>query len=135
MLGKDQKGVVAQFATYMAERGVNVSADQVYPDLVIRDESGRIDSVRYDELAPLLLKNMQSERRASAKHDAQLQHQLATQEARISELERQLTSVLATIDPKKNAWFGHAENQLFLAERDGKAVGRISAHCRGQSAR
>ena len=24
VLGKDQKGVVAQFATYMAERGVNI---------------------------------------------------------------------------------------------------------------
>ena len=36
--------------------------------------------------------------------------------------------VLGMIDPKKNGWFSHAENQLFLAERDGKAVGRISAH-------
>lgn len=36
--------------------------------------------------------------------------------------------VAATIDPKKNGWFSHAEAQLFLAERDGKAVGRISAH-------
>ena len=24
VLGKDQKGVVAQFATYMAERGINI---------------------------------------------------------------------------------------------------------------
>lgn len=36
--------------------------------------------------------------------------------------------VRGTIDPKKNGWFSHAENQLFLAERDGQAVGRISAH-------
>lgn len=36
--------------------------------------------------------------------------------------------VAGTIDPKKNGWFSHAENQLFLAERDGKPVGRISAH-------
>ncbi len=32
------------------------------------------------------------------------------------------------IDPAKNPWFQHAEAQLFLAERDGQAVGRISAH-------
>ena len=32
------------------------------------------------------------------------------------------------IDPKKNGWFSHAEAQLFLAERGGKPVGRISAH-------
>jgi hypothetical protein len=36
--------------------------------------------------------------------------------------------VKATIDPKKNGWFSHAEAQLFLAERDGQVVGRISAH-------
>jgi hypothetical protein len=32
------------------------------------------------------------------------------------------------ITPGKNAWLTHAEQQLFLAERDGKTVGRISAH-------
>jgi hypothetical protein len=36
--------------------------------------------------------------------------------------------VAATISPKKNGWFSHAEAQLFLAERDGRVVGRISAH-------
>lgn len=36
--------------------------------------------------------------------------------------------VAEKIDPKKNGWFSHAEAQYFLAERDGKPVGRISAH-------
>lgn len=36
--------------------------------------------------------------------------------------------VASTISPKKNGWFSHAEAQLFIAERDGKTVGRISAH-------
>ncbi|MEN2709266.1 GNAT family N-acetyltransferase [Sphingomonas sp. NPDC092331] len=36
--------------------------------------------------------------------------------------------VAGTISPKKNGWFSHAEAQLFLAERDGEPVGRISAH-------
>jgi GNAT superfamily N-acetyltransferase len=31
------------------------------------------------------------------------------------------------LNPKKNPWFEHARAQLWLAERDGKAVGRISA--------
>jgi hypothetical protein len=35
---------------------------------------------------------------------------------------------LEAIDPKKNPFFEHAEAALFLAERDGVAVGRISAH-------
>jgi hypothetical protein len=34
---------------------------KVYPDLVIRDESGRIDGVRYDELAPMLLNEMKQQ--------------------------------------------------------------------------
>ena len=35
------------------------------------------------------------------------------------------------LDPKKNPYFQHAEAELFLAERDGKPVGRISAQvCR-----
>ncbi|MCD2325492.1 GNAT family N-acetyltransferase [Sphingomonas sp. IC-56] len=36
--------------------------------------------------------------------------------------------VAGTIDPKKNGWFSHAQAQLFLAERGGQVVGRISAH-------
>ena len=35
---------------------------------------------------------------------------------------------LGLITPEKNGWFSHAEHQLFLAERGGKPVGRISAH-------
>jgi hypothetical protein len=34
---------------------------KVYPELVIRDESGRIDGVRYDELAPMLLNETQQQ--------------------------------------------------------------------------
>jgi GNAT superfamily N-acetyltransferase len=32
------------------------------------------------------------------------------------------------LDRKKNPWFEHAEAELFLCERDGEPVGRISAH-------
>ena len=38
------------------------------------------------------------------------------------------SDVMATITPGKNPWFGHGEAQLFLAERAGRVVGRISAH-------
>ena len=31
------------------------------------------------------------------------------------------------LDPRKNPWFGHGRAQLWLAQRDGKVVGRISA--------
>ena len=35
---------------------------------------------------------------------------------------------LGLITPGKNGWFSHAKAQLFLAEQDGRVVGRISAH-------
>lgn len=38
-----------------------------------------------------------------------------------------LVERLETIDPKKNPFFGHGEAALFLAERGGEVVGRISA--------
>jgi len=38
------------------------------------------------------------------------------------------SDVASTIDPKKNAWFGHAFGQLFIARRGNDMVGRISAH-------
>jgi hypothetical protein len=36
--------------------------------------------------------------------------------------------VMELLTPGKNPWFEHGEIDLFLAERDGKPVGRISAH-------
>ena len=36
--------------------------------------------------------------------------------------------VYGLLNPKKNPWFGHGEAQLYLAEHDGRVVGRISAH-------
>ncbi len=38
------------------------------------------------------------------------------------------SEALAMITPGKNAWFTHAEHQLFLARRGARTVGRISAH-------
>ena len=58
----------------------------VYPELVIRDEKGRIDGVRYDELAPMLLNEVQKQQQ---KNDAQ--------DAEIHALKQQLTEVLAAL--------------------------------------
>ncbi|GAA0733635.1 N-acetyltransferase [Sphingomonas japonica] len=38
------------------------------------------------------------------------------------------SEVAEKLDPKRNGWFSHGEAQLFLAERDGRVVGTISAH-------
>jgi Chaperone of endosialidase len=55
---------------------------KVYPDLVIRDENGRIDGVRYDELAPMLLNEMK-------RQTTEIQ-QLKLQMAEMQELKNQM---------------------------------------------
>jgi hypothetical protein len=46
---------------------------KVYPELVVRDDdSGRIDGVRYDELAPMLLNEVQQQQLKIATQAAQL---------------------------------------------------------------
>jgi phage shock protein A len=66
---------------------------RVYPDLVIRNESGRIDGVRYDELAPMLLNEMQQQQQKIAARD---QHS-AAQDAKISQLIGQLAEMHAAL--------------------------------------
>ncbi|MDF2495201.1 N-acetyltransferase [Sphingomonas sp.] len=38
------------------------------------------------------------------------------------------SEAMGLIDPAKNGWYSHAKAQLFVAERGGQVVGRISAH-------
>jgi hypothetical protein len=59
---------------------------KVYPELVIRDEKGRIDGLRYDELAPMLLNEVQKQQRVNA-----------AQAARIASLEQQLSGIQAAL--------------------------------------
>ncbi len=66
--------------------------DKVYPELVIHDDQGRIQGVRYEELAPMLLSEVQKDH----------EHALA-QDAEISALKAQLAemhSVLVSLQSK-----------------------------------
>jgi hypothetical protein len=57
---------------------------EVYPDLVIRDQNGRVDGVRYDELAPILVNELQQERKVMAQQSediAELKQQMAKMSA------------------------------------------------------
>jgi hypothetical protein len=90
---------------------------QVYPELVIRDGSGRIDGVRYDELAPMLLNEAQVQQRKTAAQADKIaaqdelnavqateirdlrQQQLATQAA-LKNLKQELQAVLLKLQPK-----------------------------------
>jgi hypothetical protein len=59
---------------------------RVYPELVVRDQNGRIDGVRYDELAPMLLNEAQTQQR-----------QIATQTTKIRDLEQQVAQMHAVL--------------------------------------
>jgi hypothetical protein len=61
----------------------------VYPELVIRDQNGRIDGVRYEELAPMLLNEVQ-------KITAQIEKN-AAQAAEIRELKQQMADMHAAL--------------------------------------
>jgi hypothetical protein len=63
---------------------------KVYPELVIRDGSGRIDGVRYDELAPMLLNEVQHQKTAAAAQAAKI----AAQDAEIHQLKQQQSQVV-----------------------------------------
>src|SRR5882762_2310803 len=69
---------------------------KVYPELVIRDEKGRIDGVRYDELAPMLLNEVQRQQTAAATQARKIAAQderSAMQAAEIRELKQQLVTL------------------------------------------
>ena len=72
----------------------------MYPDLAVRDENGRIDGVRYDELAPMLLNEVQKEQRANAAQNERtlgLEATAAAQSAKIAALEQQLAGIQAAL--------------------------------------
>jgi multidrug resistance efflux pump len=70
---------------------------KVYPALVIRDESGRIDGVRYDELAPMLLNEAQKRNAAQDAKDAAQNEHIAAQAGEIRDLKQQLASYAAQL--------------------------------------
>jgi hypothetical protein len=73
---------------------------KVYPELVIRDEAGRIDGVRYDELAPMLLNEMQEQQKVMAAQSARIEaedQRAAAQETKIARLQEQLAGIQAAL--------------------------------------
>ena len=63
--------------------------DRVYPELVIRDASGKIQGVRYDELAPILLNEVQQQ--AAEIRD------LKQQQKTVGEMQEQLAEMHAAL--------------------------------------
>jgi hypothetical protein len=73
---------------------------KIYPELVIRNEAGRIDGVRYDELAPMLLNEMQEQQKVVAAQSEKIAAQdqrAAAQDTKIAQLQEQLTGIQAAL--------------------------------------
>jgi hypothetical protein len=58
--------------------------DKVYPELVIRDDSGKIQGVRYEELAPMLLREVQKQQATIAAQAAQIRDLTQEQQRNIT---------------------------------------------------
>jgi hypothetical protein len=69
---------------------------KVYPELVVRDQKGRIDGVRYDELAPMLLNEVQKQA-AEIRELKQQQKQSVTQAQQLRDVQRQLAELHAAL--------------------------------------
>jgi hypothetical protein len=70
--------------------------DKVYPELVIRDDKGQIQGVHYEELAPMLLEEMQQQERridAQEEKNAEQATTIAAQAAEIRDLRQQVAKV------------------------------------------
>jgi hypothetical protein len=69
---------------------------KVYPELVIRNEAGRIDGVRYDELAPMLLNEVQKQERTIEAQAAEIRA-LQVQAHAVADMQRQLAEMHAAL--------------------------------------
>jgi polyhydroxyalkanoate synthesis regulator phasin len=77
--------------------------DKVYPELVIRNNEGKIQGVRYDELAPMLLNEMQSELQKQQQVNADQTAKIASLEqqvAKVNKLQQRLDAVLQQLKAK-----------------------------------
>jgi hypothetical protein len=70
--------------------------DKVYPELVIRDDSGKIQGVHYEELAPMLLSEVQQQQGELRTQRSEIRTQQAmiqSQAAKINNLTRQVAEL------------------------------------------
>jgi hypothetical protein len=70
--------------------------NKVYPELVIRDDKGKIQGVRYDELGPMLLNEMQKQRQKLDVQAAEIS-ELKQQQKAFVEVRKQLANMQAAL--------------------------------------
>jgi trimeric autotransporter adhesin len=72
---------------------------KIFPDLAIRDAAGRIQGVRYDEMAPLLLRRIQRQEARIAANEAALED-IRQHIAQLNESTRKLRSAAADVQAR-----------------------------------
>ena len=72
---------------------------KVYPELVIRDDAGKIQGVRYDELAPMLLNELQQQQRINLAQAAEIR-ELKGQVAELNDLKEEMRAALLKLQNK-----------------------------------
>ncbi len=73
--------------------------NKVYPELVIRDDAGKIQGVRYDELAPMLLNEIQKQQRINSAQAAKIR-ELKGQVAELNDLKQEMRAALLKLQSK-----------------------------------
>jgi hypothetical protein len=92
-LKSDPKGAV-QYGLIAEE------VNKVFPELVIHDDAGTIQGVRYDELAPMLLNEVQEQQKKLAAQTSEL-GELKRQFAALQELNRAMQVALAELQARE----------------------------------
>jgi hypothetical protein len=73
--------------------------DKVYPELVVRDQKGAIQGVRYEELAPMLLNEVQKQQRINAAQAGEIR-ELKGQVAELNDLKQEMRAALIKLQSK-----------------------------------
>jgi hypothetical protein len=75
--------------------------EKLNPDLVVRDERGQVDTVRYDQVNAMLLNEFLKEHRRVEEQNGRLQEQarrIGEQEATIKRLQDEVTNIASRFD-------------------------------------
>lgn len=68
---------------------IGEEVEKLFPDLVIHDDDGKVQSVRYDELSSILLKQVQEQQTAMGEQQRQLDAQTVKMEMQYHQLQAQ----------------------------------------------
>jgi hypothetical protein len=91
--------------------------NKIYPELVIRDEAGKIQGVHYEELAPMLLNEVQRQAAEIRDLKQQQKDEITAQNAKIRGLEQQVAELIDLKQEMRAALLKLQSRDQFVAQR------------------